>query len=339
VLILEQLQKSYEVDGKPIPILKGISVSFEKGEMVSLLGPSGCGKSTLLNVITGLDTIDEGDILYQNRSVKSFSENEWAAFRKNNIGYIFQSFNLISHLSVLENVEFSMTLGDVPREERSKRAKELLNKVGLADKYDYEPNRLSGGQKQRVAIARALANDPDIIVADEPTGALDSKTAIEIMEILKGLSEQGKLVILVTHSLEFAEWGTRIIKLQDGVVMSDDIKKEGTPSEEKEKKAKGTLALFSSMKLAGKNLKQKKWRTLLTSIGASIGIGGIALMVGLGIGAQSKVHEEIESLVDQRSVFIQSSEKNPKPVGQEKVDAVIQNSNVEGVVGAYQVRP
>ncbi|WP_445489710.1 ABC transporter ATP-binding protein/permease [Niallia sp. 03133] len=336
MLKLVNIQKSYFVDNEPIPVLKGINLEFKKGELVSLLGESGCGKSTLLNIITGLDVITDGEIYFYDQNITKFNQNEWAQYRKNNIGYIFQSFNLVPHLSVQENVELVMTLDGQSKQQRQERAKELLEMVGLGDKLKYEPNRLSGGQKQRVAIARALANDPDIIVADEPTGALDSKTAIQIMEILKGLAEQGKLIILVTHSLELAEWGNRIVRLKDGEVLSNEERKavaeqENSPVEKKG----GKLSFLSSVKLAGQNLKQKKWRTLLTALGASIGIGGIALMVGLGIGAQNKVNSELEKLTDQRSIAIQTDQKNPQVISADKIQHLKDNPNVSSVAGTY----
>ncbi|MFT8321361.1 MAG: ATP-binding cassette domain-containing protein [Bacillus sp. (in: firmicutes)] len=336
MLKLVNIEKSYFIDNEPIPVLKGINLEFQKGELVSLVGESGCGKSTLLNIITGLDVLTGGEIYFYDQKITKFNQNEWAQYRKNNIGYIFQSFNLVPHLSVQENVELVMTLDGQSKQQRQERAKELLEMVGLGDKLKYEPNRLSGGQKQRVAIARALANDPDIIVADEPTGALDSKTAIQIMEILKGLSEQGKLIILVTHSLELAEWGNRIIRLKDGEVLSNEEKQRIAKQENiKEAKKGGRLSFLSSVKLAGQNLKQKKWRTLLTALGASIGIGGIALMVGLGIGAQEKVNSELEKLTDQRSVTIQTDEKNPKVISDEKIQHLRDDSNIEAVTGIY----
>ncbi|WP_141432110.1 ATP-binding cassette domain-containing protein [Bacillus sp. 03113] len=336
MLKLINIQKSYFVDKEPVPVLKGINLEFQKGELVSLLGESGCGKSTLLNIITGLDVVNEGEIFFNDVNVTKFNQNEWAQYRKNNIGYIFQNFNLISHLSVQENVELVMTLDGQSKQQRQNRAKELLEMVGLGDKLKYEPNRLSGGQKQRVAIARALANDPDILVADEPTGALDSQTAIQIMEILKGLAEKGKLVILVTHSLELAEWGNRIVRLKDGEVLSNEVKRTAAENTSVSVSKKGgKLSFFSSVKLASQNLKQKKWRTLLTALGASIGIGGIALMVGLGIGAQNKVNSELEKLTDQRSVTIQTDEKNPQVIPDEKIEELKDNPNVADVLGVY----
>ncbi|MGP7819233.1 ABC transporter ATP-binding protein/permease [Niallia sp. 01092] len=336
MLKLVNIQKSYFVDKEPIPVLKGINLEFQKGELVSLLGESGCGKSTLLNIITGLDVTTAGEIYFYDQNITKFNQNEWAQYRKNNIGYIFQSFNLVPHLTVQENVALVMTLDGQSKQQRQQRAKELLEMVGLGDKLNYEPNRLSGGQKQRVAIARALANDPDIIVADEPTGALDSQTAVQIMEILKGLAEQGKLIILVTHSLELAEWGNRIVRLKDGEVLSNEVKQEVKEQERRsDTKKGGKLSLLSSMKLAAQNLKQKKWRTLLTALGASIGIGGIALMVGLGIGAQNKVNSELEKLTDQKTVAIQTDQKNPKVISEEKIQHLKDNPNISDVTGVY----
>ncbi|MBP3040198.1 ATP-binding cassette domain-containing protein [Bacillaceae bacterium Marseille-Q3522] len=337
MLKLVNIKKSYLVDQQPVPVLKGINLEFFKGEMVALLGESGCGKSTLLNIITGLDKANEGKIFFHEKEVTKFSDKEWAQYRKNNIGYIFQNFNLIAHLNVIENVEMVMTLDGKPKHERKQRAKELLEMVGLGDKLEYEPNRLSGGQKQRVAIARALANDPDIIVADEPTGALDSETAIQIMEILKKLANDGKLIILVTHSLELAEWGNRIVRLKDGEVISNEVKKAANTGDENGKAIKtgGKLSFTASAKLALKNIKTKKWRTFLTAFGASIGIGSIALMVGLGIGAQEKVNSEFEKLTDQRNVTIQTDEQNPQVIPEDTINQLEEDENVSAVAGAY----
>ncbi|WP_255573438.1 ABC transporter ATP-binding protein [Anoxybacillus sp. ST4] len=202
--------------------MKGVSLRLQKGQLVYLLGESGCGKSTLLNIIGGLDYADDGEYIFNSINVREFNEKKWARLRRERIGFVFQNFNLIPHLSVLENVEMSMILLGKSKEKRKRRAIELLNMVGLGDKLGYLPNQLSGGQKQRVAIARALANDPDIILADEPTGALDSENSMNIMEILKGISQQGKIVLVVTHSQELTSYADRIIRMKDGKIIGDE---------------------------------------------------------------------------------------------------------------------
>ncbi|WKB35496.1 ABC transporter ATP-binding protein [Terrilactibacillus sp. S3-3] len=207
MISIKNLQKHYTLNKKSIPILQDINLTLVPGEMTCLVGESGCGKSTLLHILGGLDDYDGGDYLFNGKNVKNFSEKEWSSFRTRNIGFIFQNFNLIPHLSALENVEISMILNKAPKSERQQRAKRLLDSVGLKSRYHYLPSQLSGGQKQRVAIARALANNPDIILADEPTGALDSKNSKQVMHILKTIAEQGKIVLIVTHSLELSKMG------------------------------------------------------------------------------------------------------------------------------------
>ena len=221
MLELQNITKNYEIGENVVEALKGISLIFSKSEFVSILGQSGCGKTTLLNIIGGLDKFSSGDLIINGKSTKDFCDRDWDDYRNHKIGFVFQSYNLISHQTVLSNVELALTLSGVSKQERRKRAIDALNKVGLGDQLDKKPQQMSGGQMQRVAIARALVNNPDILLADEPTGALDSETSIQIMDILKEISKE-KLVIMVTHNPEIAEkYSTRIIKLLDGNIVSD----------------------------------------------------------------------------------------------------------------------
>lgn len=231
MLQIKNVKKSYTTGTFIQHALKGVSLDFRKNEFVAILGPSGSGKTTLLNIIGGLDRYDEGDLVINNKSTKKFKDTEWDAYRNNCIGFIFQSYNLISHITVLENVEMGMTLSGVSAKKRRKKALEVLDRVGLKEHAHKKPNQLSGGQMQRVAIARALVNDPDIILADEPTGALDSKTSVQIMELISEIAKD-KLVIMVTHNPELAKnYATRIIELKDGELISDS-----NPIKEEEKK-------------------------------------------------------------------------------------------------------
>ena len=240
MLKLKDIKKDYVVAGQPVPALKGISVNFRRNELVSVLGPSGCGKTTLLNIIGGLDHYTSGDLIIGGKSTKKFTDRDWDTYRNHSIGFIFQSYHLIPHQTVLQNVELALTISGVGKEERRARAIEALEKVGLGEKIHSRPNQLSGGQAQRVAIARALINDPEIVLADEPTGALDSKTSVQIMELLKEISRD-RLVIMVTHNPELArQYSTRIIRLLDGEVTDDTMPYDGaeeapageTPAEE-----------------------------------------------------------------------------------------------------------
>ena len=221
MLKLVNIVKDYQVADTTIKALKGVSMEFRKSEFVSILGQSGCGKTTLLNIIGGLDRYTSGDLIINGKSTKDFNDRDWDTYRNHSVGFIFQSYNLIPHLTVLGNVELALTLSGVSKEERRKKAIEALTKVGLADQIDKKPNQMSGGQMQRVAIARALVNDPEIILADEPTGALDTKTSVQIMDILKEISKD-KLIIMVTHNPDLAnEYSNRIIRLLDGEVIDD----------------------------------------------------------------------------------------------------------------------
>ena len=285
MLKLKKICKSYKTGDFFQQVLKDVDLEFRKNEFVSILGPSGSGKTTLLNIIGGLDRYDEGDLIINGKSTKKFKDKDWDAYRNNCIGFVFQSYNLISHISILSNVEMSMTLSGVSHKERRNKALEALDKVGLKDHANKKPNQLSGGQMQRVAIARAIVNDPDIILADEPTGALDSKTSKQIMELIKELSKD-KLVIMVTHNAELAkEYSTRIVEFKDGNLLNDS----NPITNEKEKNdkfniKKTSMNFFTALNLSFNNITTKKGRTLLTAFASSIGIIGIALILSLSNG-------------------------------------------------------
>lgn len=285
MLKLKKICKSYKTGDFFQQVLKDVDLEFRKNEFVSILGPSGSGKTTLLNIIGGLDRYDKGDLIINGKSTKKFKDKDWDAYRNNCIGFVFQSYNLISHISILSNVEMSMTLSGVSHKERREKALEALEKVGLKDHANKKPNQLSGRQMQRVAIARAIVNDPDIILADEPTGALDSKTSKQIMDLIKELSKD-KLVIMVTHNAELArEYSTRIVEFKDGNLLNDS----NPITNEKEKNdkfniKKTSMSFLTALNLSFNNITTKKGRTLLTAFASSIGIIGIALILSLSNG-------------------------------------------------------
>ncbi|MCL2434154.1 MAG: ATP-binding cassette domain-containing protein [Clostridia bacterium] len=291
LLQLANLHKSYKLAGKPLPVLNGISLCFGQSGFAAILGPSGCGKTTMLNVIGGLDRYDSGELAIRGVPTKKYKDADWDAYRNRCIGFVFQSYNLISHQTVLANVEIGMTLSGVSVTQRRKRAREALEAVGLSDQARKKPTQLSGGQMQRVAIARALVNNPDIILADEPTGALDSATSRQVLDILKEVSKT-RLVIMVTHNSELAEdYADRIIRMLDGVVVSDKMNKPYThqqPIPQKnsvsEKIKRTSMSLWAATALSFKNLLTKKGRTIITAIAGSIGIIGVALVLAVGAG-------------------------------------------------------
>lgn len=293
VLRLENIVKTYQVGDSTVEALRGVTMRFRKNEFVSILGPSGCGKTTLLNLIGGLDSYTAGDLIINGRSTKEYQDGDWDSYRNHSVGFVFQSYNLIPHQSVLANVELALTLSGVSRVERRKRAKEALEKVGLGDQLSKKPNQMSGGQMQRVAIARALVNDPEIILADEPTGALDSETSVQIMEILKEISKN-KLIIMVTHNPELAEqYSSRIIRLRDGQVTgdTDPYEPEEKPAvAEKKHRKKPSMSFFTALSLSFNNLLTKKGRTFMTSFAGSIGIIGIALILSVSQGVQMYIN-------------------------------------------------
>ncbi len=291
MLEIKNINKSYKVGDYKQKVLKDVSIKFRENEFVSILGQSGSGKTTLLNLIGGLDRYDTGDIIINGKSTKHFKDKDWDAYRNNSIGFIFQSYNLINHISILDNVEMGMTLSGVSRKLRRERAIEVLKKVGLGDHINKKPNQLSGGQMQRVAIARALANDPDIILADEPTGALDSKTSKSIMNLIKEISKD-KLVIMVTHNEEIAdEYSSRIIKLSDGVIIEDSNPVEENDKESTYRLKKTSMSFITALNLSLRNIITKKGRTLLTAFASSIGIIGIALILSLSNGFDKQIEK------------------------------------------------
>ncbi len=295
MLDLKNITKTYKTGNQIVEALKGVSLKFRKNEFVSILGQSGCGKTTLLNIIGGLDRYDDGDLVICGKSTKKFKDSDWDNYRNRRVGFVFQSYNLIPHQSVLSNVELALTLSGVSKSERRARAKAALEQVGLGDQLRKKPNQMSGGQMQRVAIARALVNNPEILLADEPTGALDSETSLQIMALLKEVAKD-RLVIMVTHNPELAEqYSTRIIRLLDGKVTHDSDPCEELPETEENKKPKGrkakkpSMSFFTALSLSFNNLLTKKARTIMTSFAGSIGIIGIALIMSVSTGVQSYI--------------------------------------------------
>ncbi len=313
MLEIRNIVKDYETGSETVHALKGVSIAFRESELVSILGQSGCGKTTLLNIIGGLDQYTSGDLIINGQSTKQYKSADWDVYRNHSVGFIFQSYNLIPHQSVLSNVELALTLSGVSKAERRRRAKEALEKVGLGNQLNKRPNQMSGGQMQRVAIARALVNDPDILLADEPTGALDSETSIQIMELVKEIAKD-RLVIMVTHNPELAEkYSTRIVKLLDGQIVGDsdpfDPAKEPAHSEVRKtvvtKGQKTSMSFLTALSLSKNNLMTKKGRTFLTSFAGSIGIIGIALILSLSNGVQEYINSVERSTLASFPVSIQ----------------------------------
>ena len=308
MLKLTQIKKDYTVGENAVHALKGVDLSFRENEFVAILGHSGCGKTTLLNIIGGLDQYSSGDLIINGKSTKNFTDGDWDAYRNHSIGFVFQSYNLIPHQTVLSNVELALTLSGVPAAERRARAAEALEKVGLADQLSKKPNQMSGGQMQRVAIARALVNDPDILLADEPTGALDSDTSLQIMDILKEISKD-KLIIMVTHNPELAEgYASRIIRLKDGLIVgdSDPYTPPETQAQTEAVHKKTSMSFFTALALSTNNLMTKKARTILTAFAGSIGIIGIALIMSLSNGIQNYIDKVQEDTLSSYPLTIQA---------------------------------
>lgn len=313
MLQLKNITKNYLSGDNEVQALKGIDIEFRENEFVSILGQSGCGKTTLLNIIGGLDRYTSGDLIINGKSTKEFKDKDWDTYRNHSVGFVFQSYNLIPHQTVLANVELALTISGVGKAERRKRAIEALQKVGLGDQINKKPNQMSGGQMQRVAIARALVNDPDILLADEPTGALDSKTSVQVMEILKEISKD-RLIIMVTHNPELAKkYSSRIVKLLDGKIIDDsnpyksseeDVKKARN---KKDKSGKASMKFTTAVRLSLNNLMTKKGRTFLTSFAGSIGIIGIALILSLSHGMQSYINRVEEDTLSSYPLTIQEA--------------------------------
>ena len=319
MLKLINIQKDYPSPDGAVHALRGVSLNFRKSEFVSILGPSGCGKTTLLNIIGGLDHYTNGDLHIQGKSTKEYGSRDWDTYRNHSVGFVFQSYNLIPHQTVLANVELALTLAGISPSERRERAKAALEKVGLGDQINKLPRQLSGGQMQRVAIARSLVNDPEILLADEPTGALDSVTSTQVMEILKEISKE-RLVIMVTHNPELADiYSTRIIRLKDGEVTDDSNPYDGeavvavadekalVPQKSKGKKKHSSMSFFTALSLSFRNLMTKKARTVMISFAGSIGIIGIALILSVSTGVQALIDSLERGTMSSYPLTIQST--------------------------------
>ena len=309
MLKLKNIKKEYLTGESKVEALKGINIEFRKSEFVSILGQSGCGKTTLLNIIGGLDRYTSGDLIINGKSTKKFKNKEWDAYRNYSIGFVFQNYNLIPHQTILSNVELALTISGVSKKERKERAKKVLEQVGLKEHLHKKPNQLSGGQMQRVAIARALVNNPDIILADEPTGALDTKTSVQIMEILKEISKD-KLIIMVTHNPDLAEkYSTRVVKILDGLITDDSNPFDSKEEKEdvKPKNGRTSMRFLTALHLSLNNLMTKKGRTLLTSFGGSIGIIGIALILAISTGVQNYINRVEEDTLSSYPIKIEKT--------------------------------
>lgn len=330
MLELKNIKKIYH-SGEDVVALKDMSVKFGNKGFVSILGPSGCGKTTLLNVIGGLDAYDSGDLIIKGKSTKSFKASDWDAYRNNFIGFVFQNYNLISHQTVLQNVEVALTLSGISKAKRTRRARQALVDVGLKDHMNKKPTQLSGGQMQRVAIARALVNDPEVILADEPTGALDSHTSVQIMDILKEISKR-KLVIMVTHNADLAqEYSSRIIKMLDGDIEVDTHLEEsdGNLQDSKFTKFKKTsMSIFNAIGLSFSNLMTKKWRTILTSIAGSIGIIGIALVLAISNGSKILINGKVSDMLSDSPIHISKVVNNSGGLVENTNPQYPDNSNI-----------
>ena len=331
MLRLKNVTKTYKVADMEVHALKGVSISFRENEFVSILGPSGCGKTTALNIIGGLDHYTTGDLFINGVSTKDFKDRDWDVYRNHRIGFIFQSYNLIPHQTILGNVELALTISGLSKQERVEKAMKALDKVGLAGQYKKKPNQLSGGQCQRVAIARALVNEPEILLADEPTGALDTVTSVQIMELIKEIAKE-KLVIMVTHNPDLAEqYSTRIVRLLDGEIIEDtnpyseedeikdtetrkekiasELKKEQEESVKGKKKVilkeKAKMSMWTAFKLSARNLYSKMKRTVLVVIAGSIGIIGVASVLSVSQGVNDYINSMQDDLLSGNPVRYQ----------------------------------
>lgn len=334
---LTNINKSFQVGDENVHALQQVNTTITSGKLSFLVGESGSGKSTLLHILGGMDREFSGTYIFGDKDVSAFSEKQWSEFRRTNIGFIFQSFNLIPHLTALENIEISMTITNTSKRKRKKRATELLKLVGLEGRANHLPSELSGGQKQRVAIARALANDPDVIFADEPTGALDSENSQQVMDILKEISNQGKTVLVVTHSKEFFQMADVICELKDGEIVHEEHRNTQNSIqtlEQKEPIKNKKLGWRATAKLAYHNIRMKKWRTFLTACGASIGIFGIMLILALASG----INEKIASVYGEASIsdLIAVSEEEQNLMDMQEMEKFREIDNVEAVY-AYTI--
>ena len=309
MLKLENIKKDYVTGDTTVHALKGVSIEFRKNEFVSILGQSGCGKTTLLNIIGGLDNYTDGDLIIGGKSTKTFKDRDWDNYRNHSVGFIFQSYNLIPHQSVLSNVELALTLSGVSKAERRRRAKDALEKVGLGDQLNKKPNEMSGGQMQRVAIARALVNNPEILLADEPTGALDSETSLQIIDLLKEIAKD-RLVIMVTHNPELAkQYSTRIVRLLDGNIIDDTMPytSENEKYKDEANQKRPSMSFFTALSLSLNNLMTKKARTFLTAFAGSIGIIGIALILSLSNGVNAYITSVEEQTLSSYPITIEQT--------------------------------
>ena len=314
MLQIKQIYKQYKTGNLVQKALDGVSLNLRDNEFVAILGPSGSGKTTLLNIIGGLDRYDSGDLVINGISTKKYKDRDWDSYRNHTIGFVFQSYNLIPHQTVLANVELALTISGVSRAERRKRAVKALEQVGLGKQLHKKPSQMSGGQMQRVAIARALVNNPSILLADEPTGALDSETSVQVMDLLKEVAKD-RLVVMVTHNPELAEeYATRIVKVKDGKIFSDsdpfDVPENTRQAPIHRNMGKSSMSVLTALSLSFQNLWTKKARTLLTSFAGSIGIIGIALILALSNGVNGYIQSIEEDTLSEYPVQIQSSGMN-----------------------------
>ena len=324
MLELKNIRKTYHVSDVETKALDDVSVTFRKKEFVAILGTSGSGKTTCLNIIGGLDRYDSGDLIINGKSTKDFKEREWDAYRNNSIGFIFQSYNLITHLSIVANVEMGMTLSGVSSSEKHKRAMEALERVGLKDHLHKKPNQLSGGQMQRVAIARALANNPDILLCDEPTGALDTTTSVQIMDLIREVAGD-KLVIMVTHNPQLAEkYADRIVSFQDGKIISDSNPYDKSEKGKDFSLKKTSMSFLTALKLSANNIRTKLGRTFLTSFASSIGIIGIALILSLSVGFQLQIDKFEADTLQQMPIIISQQSMN---IDMDTIDKINNNED------------
>ena len=316
MLKLKNIKKTYTTGNFHQVALDDVSLKFRKNEFVAILGPSGSGKTTMLNIIGGLDRYESGDLIINNKSTKSFKDRNWDSYRNNCIGFVFQSYNLISHLTILDNVEMGMTLSGVKAKTRRKKALEVLEKVGLKEHAHKKPNQLSGGQMQRVAIARALANNPEIILADEPTGALDSKTSVQIMELIKEITKD-KLVIMVTHNPDLANnYANRIVEMRDGKIISDSNPVSDNVASEEYKIKKTAMSFKTALKLSFNNIKTKIGRTFITSLASSIGIIGIALILSLSNGFDIQISKFERDSLSSMPIIISEAQMDSETINE-----------------------
>lgn len=348
ILKINKLTKFYKISSSyKFKALNEVNLEIDVGEIVAILGESGSGKSTLMNIIGGLDNDYSGEVLINNKNLKTYTEKELDKYRKDEIGFVFQSFNLIPHLNVLDNVTIAMTLSNISKTKRINKAKEILSKLGLKDQIYKKPNQLSGGQKQRVAIARALVNDPKIILADEPTGSLDKETSVQILDILRDISKRGITVIMVTHSDLVASICNRVITISDGEIISEEIKSdyiEYLDVEDKKINSKQNLSFISAIKLALNNMKKKLSRNLLVSIGASIGIMSVVVMLSLGEGIKNYIkdmmNQNVNPLVVEVSKAVERDEysqmyEGVTPFIDEDIEKLLNINNLDKLEKVY----